>query len=469
MSDRRSYSSDHITVGNDKLTKDSNSPGLHATLEGNETIDAFVQGKYCSCPSLVPSQHLSSALEACLDLGRQELESHLEKSSPTDEENYLDVFKLDESGSQTMLNEDNTMCDNLKEKLPQRGRSVSLPLVLVHARHISQTESLFWSLDKIDTVIKVERAESWPTLSSSICNLDLRPVEKIDASDDLCSLKNDNKRNSDQEMMANNCVSKTLNNDDKNLKKMKRASAVKQLSSINKPGKSGNDCPSQSGSQASMSSVGTSESQKSAQRKFSASSTSSANSQSRKTKSKRNPNSSVIHKSLGRQDLTDESSSKKPMRLKLIKRQTVSGLQKFQPDARPSVTRRPTSTLSEPPPDSSPIGSPSYAKSKLPTIRKTPPGSGPRQSTSSASKPPPKGSLNREAKGVPKDSKKATGPVVADKKKAANAVDKSSTQRKVSTSTPSSQKTVKKVDTQVTKRGKPTSKSARQSGVSGSG
>ena len=32
--------------------------------------DAFLQGKYCSCPSLVPSVKISEAITNCIDLGR---------------------------------------------------------------------------------------------------------------------------------------------------------------------------------------------------------------------------------------------------------------------------------------------------------------------------------------------------------------------------------------------------------------
>lgn len=457
--DKRSYSSDYISVDKNKLTKDSSTPGLHAALEGNETIDPFVQGKYCSCPSLVPSQHLSSALESCIDLGRQGVESHSENSSPTEEVKYLDASQFVDSGSENTLNDSRTEQENLKEKFSSRGRSLSLPLVLVPILHISQTESLFWSLDKLsESVKKIERAESWPTLSTSLCNLDLRPVVN-DTSVGSSGLESDNRK--EQEILANE------SEDDKNLKKMTRSSAMEQLCNADKAFKSSSGCPSPSGSHTSLSSSGTCESQKLAHRKISSSSVSSSNSLSRKvkTKSQRNSNSNVPK---GKKDLNGKktNSQKPPTTLKLVKRHTVSGLQKFQPaaisDNRPSVTKRPTSTITVSSADSSPMGSPSFAKSRLPTMRKTPPtASTTKQSTSTDGKP--RAPLTRQAKGLQKDSKKPASPVT--EKKATGAAGKKLSSRKASTGTPTAQKTSKKVETEVMQRGKPTT----QPGVAAAG
>lgn len=436
--ERRSYSSDYIACVALKSKHDLDSPGPHAALERNTTIDAFVQDKYCSCPSLVPSQHLSSALEACIDLGRQELETYSEKVTPVEETQPLEFDDVTESEQESSA--ENNQVDFNSEKLPYHGRSKSLPLVLVRVRNISETESLFWSTDKLSGMMfKEERSASWPALSTSACRLDLRPDNKIDEAYNSVNSGQESKMIKDELVFQND---ESDSNRDKHeqtkIFPLKKQNAVENLM------QSDSESLSQSESQLSLSSVETSASRK--VRKVSASSASSTRSQTR-TKSQRN--SKTNHKT------DDKNKNKRNTEVnqapfKLTKRHTT-GLQKYQTTTlssttRPSMTKRPTSTLTS----TSTTVSPTYGKSKLPTMKKS------SSNKPTSSKPPVNKGAIRPASIALQDLRKPPGPPANQTAKDARSVSKTATQRK--SSMPPSQKATAKTESAVKKRTQVTSK-----------
>lgn len=451
MTEKRSYSSDYITSINLKTKHDLNSPGPHAALERNSTIDAFVQDKYCSCPNLVPSQHLSSALEACIDLGRQELESHSEKNSPIKEEQSVLFTELNEESELDDVIDRNEPEQN-SYKLPHYGRSKSLPLVLVQIRDISETESLFWSTDKLaGLVLNEERSASWPVLSTSACRLDLRPDNKITETD----VVNTDQAKDTQDTLS--CETETVV--DGGEQEKSKTFSLKKQSAVENLAQSDNESLSQSGSQVSLSSVETNASKKA--RKVSASSASSTKSQSRRLPSKSQKTSKVNQRKESK-DAANRTGKLAPAPGRLVKRHTVSSLQ-YQPattpgTTRPSMNKRPTSTISQPVNNTSAV-SPSCGKSKLPTMKKTPTAASDKPLTS---KPPIKKAAVRPTSIELQGVKKVPGP--PSKKTPArkpSAASTTSTQRKASTFA-SSKKTSIKTESTVQKRTKIGSKPEQQ-------
>ncbi|XP_032242238.2 restin homolog isoform X1 [Nematostella vectensis] len=304
----------------------------HASLEKQTTIDAFSQGKYCSCPALVPTQHVSGAIEACIDLGRQglhdEKKTHGKSASTSDTPNQ-------ERSSPMAVN------------LTKHGHSSSMPKLNDCSLMLNEMDSVSSS--------NLERSSSWPCLTPTPeANKEMSPVfiELFVISDNIPE------ETQDGESIVE--MSEELTCTDAEREESVSEGSKKPSCEMAKRNNTGRqESHSLSSSLASV-----------------ASSTSTVDSRSSRTKTKNNTltkRSINSKKSVSQKSTKDNGNSKgsssrasergvgskqvsvsslKEAPPRVVKRHTVSSLQQFKLDFsnRPSMSHRPSSTLSEPDP-----------------------------------------------------------------------------------------------------------------------
>ena len=160
----------HLRMRQTNGDTDSSANGWHASyndevsLGHSKVIDAFLEGQYSSCPSLVPSSaaHISEAIATCLDLGRADRELHKNESKPTekkqDEDDEIKVPLCQDESLTSKKSDTELICKG--SSASQTKLNHSSPIVT----GVSQSKG-----DGLRS--------SWPCLSTSNAQIDAKPVE----------------------------------------------------------------------------------------------------------------------------------------------------------------------------------------------------------------------------------------------------------------------------------------------------
>lgn len=137
------------------------------------SADAFLQGKYCSCPSLVPTVKISEAITNCIDLGRPTRgdtnnNSKFTRARFRNTGGYMFNRKQNDTSALSRIvdNEHELMEDNASSQssssseifFPIWNRSFSVPEFLPD--HTGKKH-----FEDIDATCKSHSSASWPELS----------------------------------------------------------------------------------------------------------------------------------------------------------------------------------------------------------------------------------------------------------------------------------------------------------------